>query len=655
MAETAKKNEQYNLLEAEQDFLELMRQDGLIYNGHLIQDGKIHRFPGIGKHKNNQDAWYVFHGDWGAFGDWSSGINEGWIGKRKNLSPQEKKELHQKITDAKKAANEEREKNYEEEAVRAQTEWGYLTSFGDSEYLRKKNIQQTENLGIRFGKDEKGSFIAVPMLDMKGKLWSFEKIYDNGFKKSFPGGKKKGNFHTLGTIKDTSPLYIAEGFSTGVSVHLATSETVLIAFGIQNIGAVIEAVTPLFTSVGMKIYDKIIIAGDANSKTETEKIAKTYGVSAVFPQFNLDILEGIGFKERKDWNDLHRLEGLEEVKRQFLEVSKSEVPYSVALAKNSESPKQPIATSHSKAITYTRQELLELKFHPRKMLLCPIISEKSINMLYAPRGIGKTYLSLEIAHAVASGSNMFQDRWKAESNSSVLYVDGEMPIDKFQERIRMIGDHSKRYDPLHFYNNDTQENSIPDLSTKKGQGNIEELIVRHKTKLIILDNISSLFRSGSENESGSWDGVQEWLLNVRKSGTSVLLIHHAGKGGNQRGTSKREDVLDTVIALKKSSDYEPEQGARFEVHFEKTRGFCGKDALPFVVHMSVTNSCADYSLGKVEWSVMSLEASLLERVVALSKEGLKQHEIAIELGMGKEKQYEISRKLKKAKEIGLIP
>jgi len=61
----------------------------------------------------------------------------------------------------------------------------------------------------------------------------------------------------------------------------------------------------------------------------------------------------------------------------------------------------------------------------------------------------------------------------------------------------------------------------------------------------------------------------------------VPFIHHSGKGGEQRGTSRREDVLDTVIALKRPADYSPEQGACFEVHYEKSRGIFGDDVAPF--------------------------------------------------------------------------
>jgi putative DNA primase/helicase len=98
---------------------------------------------------------------------------------------------------------------------------------------------------------------------------------------------------------------------------------------------------------------------------------------------------------------------------------------------------------------------------------------------------------------------------------------------------------------------------------------------------VIVDNLSTLCRSLKENDADSWLSVQSWVLSLRRAGKSVLLIHHGGKSGHQRGTSRKEDVLDTVIALRRPPDYSPEQGARFEVHFEKSRGFHGADAEPF--------------------------------------------------------------------------
>jgi hypothetical protein len=82
-----------------------------------------------------------------------------------------------------------------------------------------------------------------------------------------------------------------------------------------------------------------------------------------------------------------------------------------------------------------------------------------------------------------------------------------------------------------------------------------------------------------------WLPVQMWALGLRRAGKSVLFIHHAGKTGVQRGSSRKEDVLDTVVALRRPPKYSADQGARFEVVFEKARGFYGRDAAPFEAHL----------------------------------------------------------------------
>ena len=56
-----------------------------------------------------------------------------------------------------------------------------------------------------------------------------------------------------------------------------------------------------------------------------------------------------------------------------------------------------------------------------------------------------------------------------------------------------------------------------------------------------------------------------WMLAQRAAARSVLLIHHAGKGGGQRGTSRKEDVLDTVISLSR-------RWARYDADAPMSRG-----------------------------------------------------------------------------------
>ena len=81
-------------------------------------------------------------------------------------------------------------------------------------------------------------------------------------------------------------------------------------------------------------------------------------------------------------------------------------------------------------------------------------------------------------------------------------------------------------------------------------------------------------KAGSQFRIGRWN-AKKWK--------SILFVHHAGKRGQQRGTSKKEDILDVVIVLKQPQGYSTDQGACFEINYEKTRHFAGSDAAPFKV------------------------------------------------------------------------
>ncbi len=289
---------------------------------------------------------------------------------------------------------------------------------------------------------------------------------------------------------------------------------------------------------------------------------------------------------------------------------------------------------------------LDLQIPQRGMILNPIIPEKGLTMLYAPRGIGKTFVALNIALAVATGKSMFNNKWSAVKPSKVLLVDGEMPAYSLQDRLKNMelsnNVDTSDLDNLQILSSDLQEIGIPDLSTVDGQQLIEEHL--DGVKLLILDNLSALCISGRENESESWLPMQKWLSFLKRRGISVLLIHHANKAGNQRGNSKKEDLLDTVIVLRRVKNYCSQDGAKFEIHYEKARGFYGEAAKSFAVELKEDE-------GKLIWNVSELEEGEITRILALEQEGLSHREIAEELGMSAST---VNRRLKKIKEGKLI-
>ena len=273
-------------------------------------------------------------------------------------------------------------------------------------------------------------------------------------------------------------------------------------------------------------------------------------------------------------------------------------------------------------------EFLRMEIKPPEMLLDPILPSQGLAMIHAKRGVGKTHLALGIAVAVASGRDFL--RWKAPKPRKVLFVDGELPASVVQfwtaEAVAAIGT-DETGDNLTFITPDLQEFGIPDLATLEGQA----ALLKHveAADLVILDNLSALVRAGIENEAESWLPLQAWALDLRRRGKSLLFVHHSGRSGNPRGTSKREDLLNTVIALRHPTDYRADEGLRAELHFEKARHFHGKDAEPFEVEFRAGSD------GVCQWLTRDLEASGHKKAAALFADGCDVSAVKDELGISR--------------------
>jgi putative DNA primase/helicase len=309
-------------------------------------------------------------------------------------------------------------------------------------------------------------------------------------------------------------------------------------------------------------------------------------------------------------------------------------------------------TAKSGLITLTHGELLRRAIPPRELVLSPWIPASGIAMMFAPPGIGKSNLALSIALTVAAGGTLFN--WQAPKARKVFFVDGEMHEGDLQSRVKKLcrGLHEDLCsNNLRYLNGSwlAKDQNMPDLSTREGQRMLEESL--GNTEFLILDNLSTLCRSGKENEVSSWLPVQNWLLSLRWKGIAVLLVHHSGKakddGGNyvQRGSSAREIVIESTLMLKRPKRYSAEQGCVFEGHFLKNRGFSGPQAAPFEMTLQSDSS-------QSVWEHKCLEAKTYDRVVDLYNDGIKEsREIATELDISRQA---VEKHIKRAKKEGDI-
>lgn len=288
----------------------------------------------------------------------------------------------------------------------------------------------------------------------------------------------------------------------------------------------------------------------------------------------------------------------------------------------------------------TFEELLRLEMPERKQHLA-WLKEGSLVMVFGPRGIGKTMLQLGLAAGLVTGTKFLA--WEVTAPVGVLYIDGEMPLDELRTRTTaLLSDLPKA--PLHFLTSEvvfskTQRDLT--LTSVAVQDEITAMLDAHpEIQVVILDNISSLFVGIDEDRKRDWEPISAWLVRLRHRGLSVVLVHHAGKGGNQRGTSGREDALDVVIQLDRPSQYDAREGCHFELRFTKSRSVKGQDVAPLDVRLNEDT-------GRVQWKFAPLEESKLDQVIRLLEDGITSpSDVAEELGITKGYASKLLRKAK---------
>ncbi len=263
------------------------------------------------------------------FGDFKRDLKLSWSSQEVSSYTEEEKALADKqLEETLRLEKEAKEKTQLDMAVELATEFDQLPVEGSTPYLAKKQIRSL--FGCRIKANDSGDpILIVPMRDVSGKFWNFQRIYaqklSHGDKFFSPGAKIEGCFHTLqGEIKDNETIYICEGFATAASVAsaLANETCVVAAFNAQNLQPVSVAIREAFPTT------KIVVCADNDLYTIIQNKPVNVGLikgrraagatqgTCVFPTFKHPA------KGFTDFNDLHAAEGLDTVKDQILHPEK---------------------------------------------------------------------------------------------------------------------------------------------------------------------------------------------------------------------------------------------------------------------------------------------------------------------------------------------
>ena len=159
---------------------------------------------------------------------------------------------------------------------------------------------------------------------MNEKIWSLQYIGEDGTKKFLIDSKKQGNFFLIAknNIKHGTEIFLAEGFATAASIHQATGKPVAVCFDAGNIEHVLGNLKNKHLNSNFIIAADNDLWGKENTgRKKAELAAQKYNVKMIVPEFNKMALSEFNKispnKKPTDFNDLHKVAGINEVRRQI--------------------------------------------------------------------------------------------------------------------------------------------------------------------------------------------------------------------------------------------------------------------------------------------------------------------------------------------------
>jgi hypothetical protein len=263
------------------------------------------------------------------------------------------------------------------------------------------------------------------------------------------------------------------------------------------------------------------------------------------------------------------------------------------------------------AAVVTSSELHDLELIPRKKLLGDWFCEGDLGFIFASRGVGKTWLALAIAQTLSTGGKLGE--WEAHASVKVLYIDGEMPPDLMRSRCEGLDASNDNLQSLNHEILFDRTGKVLNITNREIQDAITQRCLTSAVKVLILDNLSTLASGMRENEADSWELVNNWLLDLRRRKIAVVIVHHAGRSGEMRGTSKREDNVFWIIALDDAKkDADDKRGARFISRFTKPSRNTQEEVPAYEWHFVTDEPTGVVSIGCTLAQTMDVFLGLIE-------------------------------------------
>lgn len=357
-------------------------------------------------------------------------------------------------------------------------------------------------------------WLAVPAYGPGGDLQSLQFIPPpgKGKKLNMPGASMAGASFTVGTFAPGGLVYVVEGIGQAWACWQATGHPAIVAFGWGNMARVASNLRQQDNAA------HLVIVPDRGKEADAEKIARDLGATVAFmPQDEPDNFDANDYGQREGFDSLEHL-----------------------LSQASEPSAKP---PRYKLLTAADLEAMP----PLQWRIKGVIPTRGLAQIYGPSKAGKSFLSFDMACAIAQGRRWFGYRVNA---APVVYValEGEAG---FKLRAEAWKRHNCRALPadLHLVMQPFRINHAQDVQ--------DLAAVVPPGAVIVIDTQNRAAPNADENAARDMGEIIEGAKTLQALVDGlVILVAHTGKDASKgpRGHSSQIPAVDAAIEVSRNGD-----------------------------------------------------------------------------------------------------
>ena len=346
------------------------------------------------------------------------------------------------------------------------------------------------------------------------KLQTLQFVPGDGPKLNLPGASFNDGFFTVGEIAASARVFIVEGIGQAWACNSATGDAAVVCFGAGRMATVAEALRATVPAA------KLVLVPDRSKENQAEQIAAAInGEWCELPKDKPD---------NYDVNDYGLEYGCD------------------ALA-------DLLSRTNAPQMRFKVQSGLDLcTAPPMRWMVRGVLPLQGLAALYGPSGSGKSFLTLDVAAAVADGASAWFGHRVVRCPVTYCALEGEAGMGK---RVKAWSLHNKKPVPAHL-----RFITQPlDLLNTRDVADLAQAVqaAGGSNGMVILDTLNRAAPGADENSSMDMGSIIAAAKQLQiLTGGLVLLVHHTGKDTTRglRGHSSLYAALDGAIEVNKTDN-----------------------------------------------------------------------------------------------------